>query len=327
MSARHRRVSPDCSRASRRAAARRAGHRPHAGLAARRGPADAFLAIHGDQGARPQVRATGRGQWCARGVVGARGGGRGSGPAVDIFLRRRSARLREHASTIADRFFSSPSRSSRWRASPAPTARPPASDSRRRSSRGRPAAFMGTIGTGRPRAWPPVRSPPAMPSPCSARWRGCATTARRSVAMEVSSHAIDQSRVGAVCFRTAAFTNLTRDHLDYHGTMEIYGATKARLFTRDELCRGSSTWTTHLAGARAGSARPRAAHRHQPRTPVACPRGAPASCAPCTSNYLPAASSSNSIRAGVPGGLSSALVGDFNVDNLLTVIAILLDWE
>ena len=54
-------------------------------------------------------------------------------------------------------------------------------------------------------------------------------TAPRSVAMEVSSHAIDQSRVGAVRFRTAAFTNLTRDHLDYHGTMESYGAAKAQL--------------------------------------------------------------------------------------------------
>ena len=56
-----------------------------------------------------------------------------------------------------------------------------------------------------------------------------------SVAMEVSSHALDQSRVGAVRFRTAAFTNLTRDHLDYHGTMENYGAAKTRLFTRADL--------------------------------------------------------------------------------------------
>ena len=50
--------------------------------------------------------------------------------------------------------------------------------------------------------------------------------------MEVSSHALDQARVGAVRFRTAVFTNLTRDHLDYHGTMDSYGAAKARLFAR-----------------------------------------------------------------------------------------------
>jgi UDP-N-acetylmuramoyl-L-alanyl-D-glutamate--2,6-diaminopimelate ligase len=50
------------------------------------------------------------------------------------------------------------------------------------------------------------------------------------VAMEVSSHALEQGRVAAVAFDVAAFTNLTRDHLDYHGTMEAYGEAKARLF-------------------------------------------------------------------------------------------------
>ena len=50
------------------------------------------------------------------------------------------------------------------------------------------------------------------------------------LAMEVSSHALDQGRVGGVRFDTAVFTNLTRDHLDYHGTLEAYGEAKARLF-------------------------------------------------------------------------------------------------
>lgn len=49
-------------------------------------------------------------------------------------------------------------------------------------------------------------------------------------AMEVSSHGLDQFRVNGVPFKTAIFTNLTRDHLDYHGTMEAYGEIKARLF-------------------------------------------------------------------------------------------------
>jgi len=49
-------------------------------------------------------------------------------------------------------------------------------------------------------------------------------------AMEVSSHALEQGRVNAVRFEVAVFTNLTRDHLDYHGTMEAYGAAKAKLF-------------------------------------------------------------------------------------------------
>lgn len=56
-----------------------------------------------------------------------------------------------------------------------------------------------------------------------------------AVAMEVSSHALDQHRVAAVRFRAAGFTNLTRDHLDYHGSMEAYGAAKARLFDMPDL--------------------------------------------------------------------------------------------
>ena len=57
------------------------------------------------------------------------------------------------------------------------------------------------------------------------RERGC-----RACAMEVSSHALDQERVHGLAFETAIFTNLTQDHLDYHGTMEKYFAAKARLF-------------------------------------------------------------------------------------------------
>jgi UDP-N-acetylmuramoyl-L-alanyl-D-glutamate--2,6-diaminopimelate ligase len=50
-----------------------------------------------------------------------------------------------------------------------------------------------------------------------------------TVAMEVSSHSLDQRRVEGLSFAAAVFTNLTRDHLDYHGTMDAYVAAKARL--------------------------------------------------------------------------------------------------
>jgi len=61
----------------------------------------------------------------------------------------------------------------------------------------------------------------------------------RTVAMEVSSHSLDQRRVDGLEFDGAVFTNLTRDHLDYHGTMEAYLQAKARLL--DYLKPGATT--------------------------------------------------------------------------------------
>lgn len=52
----------------------------------------------------------------------------------------------------------------------------------------------------------------------------------RAVSMEVSSHAIELDRVGGVRFRAGAFTNLSEEHLDFHGTLERYGAVKLRFF-------------------------------------------------------------------------------------------------
>lgn len=55
------------------------------------------------------------------------------------------------------------------------------------------------------------------------------------VAMEVSSHGLDQGRVNGVAFDIAVFTNLTRDHLDYHGDMQAYADAKKKLFSWDGL--------------------------------------------------------------------------------------------
>lgn len=55
----------------------------------------------------------------------------------------------------------------------------------------------------------------------------------RAVAMEVSSHALDLHRVNGTAFAAAIFTNLSRDHLDYHETMEAYFAAKSSLFYRE----------------------------------------------------------------------------------------------
>ncbi len=59
------------------------------------------------------------------------------------------------------------------------------------------------------------------------RGHGCA-----AAAMEASSHALDQGRTAGLAFAVAVFTNLTQDHLDYHGSMEAYAAAKARLFAQ-----------------------------------------------------------------------------------------------
>ncbi len=93
-----------------------------------------------------------------------------------------------------------------------------------------PCALTGTLGSGFPGALVPAeRTTPDAVSLhrflAHARDQGAV-----SVALEVSSHALDQDRVGGVRFRGAVFTNLTRDHLDYHGDMTRYGEAKARLF-------------------------------------------------------------------------------------------------
>ena len=95
---------------------------------------------------------------------------------------------------------------------------------------GRRSGIIGTLGNGLVGALQPsTHTTPdaALVQATLATMRDAGATA---VAMEVSSHALDQGRVNGVEFDVALFTNLTRDHLDYHGTMAAYGTAKARLF-------------------------------------------------------------------------------------------------
>jgi UDP-N-acetylmuramoyl-L-alanyl-D-glutamate--2,6-diaminopimelate ligase len=74
----------------------------------------------------------------------------------------------------------------------------------------------------------------------------------RACAMEASSHALDQGRVTGVHFAGAAFTNLTRDHLDYHQDMDRYATAKAKLFeTLDEdavaVLNADDPWSDRMA--------------------------------------------------------------------------------
>ena len=75
----------------------------------------------------------------------------------------------------------------------------------------------------------------------------------RNIAMEVTSHALEQGRVDALDFEVAVFTNLTRDHLDYHPTMEAYAAAKAKLFANGRLqtavINADDPWGATMAAA------------------------------------------------------------------------------
>lgn len=93
-----------------------------------------------------------------------------------------------------------------------------------------PCGILGTLGIGVYGQTEP--SPHTTPDPLTVqRWLArLVADERRYAVMEVSSHALDQGRVNGVEFAVAVLTNLTRDHLDYHGTPEAYAAAKRRLF-------------------------------------------------------------------------------------------------
>ena len=146
--------------------------------------------------------------------------------------------LSAQASRIADRFFAAPSRALQIAGitgtnGKTTTAWLVASALQAVGSRG---AYMGTLGVGEPPAGV-IAGEYTTADAVTVQRQLAAVRAggAQCVAMEVSSHALDQHRVDAVNFRVAAFTNLTRDHLDYHGTMAAYGAAKARLFAMPEL--------------------------------------------------------------------------------------------
>jgi UDP-N-acetylmuramoyl-L-alanyl-D-glutamate--2,6-diaminopimelate ligase len=96
-----------------------------------------------------------------------------------------------------------------------------------------PAASIGTLGVLRDSAGEVVPGGSGLTTPGVVELQRVLRQLRDSgvqrVAMEVSSHSLDQRRVEGVDFEVAVFTNVSRDHLDYHQTMEAYVAAKARL--------------------------------------------------------------------------------------------------
>lgn len=95
---------------------------------------------------------------------------------------------------------------------------------------GTPAATIGTLGAGLYGAAQPTGFTTTLVLRTHRLVADLHADGARALAMEVSSHALDQGRTAGIHFDVAVFTNLTRDHLDYHGDMQRYGEAKARLF-------------------------------------------------------------------------------------------------
>ena len=98
----------------------------------------------------------------------------------------------------------------------------------------KPCAYIGTLGSGVDELVVDLgmTTPPCLD--LHGKLAGFRDEGVGNAAIEVSSHALDQGRLDGVRFDTAIFTNLTRDHVDYHGDMRSYAESKAQLFTNFE---------------------------------------------------------------------------------------------
>ncbi|MFL9873433.1 UDP-N-acetylmuramoyl-L-alanyl-D-glutamate--2,6-diaminopimelate ligase [Paraburkholderia megapolitana] len=193
------------------------------------------------------------------------------------------------------------------------------------SALGKPCAIIGTLGSGMPgqlvhTGFTTPDAPQLQRNLAELRDAGA-----QAVAMEVSSHALHQGRVNGTSFDIAVFTNLTQDHLDYHGTFAAYEAAKARLFAWPGLrCavinRDDEAGHRLIASVR-GHARVIAYGLDT------APDGAPAADALLlASNVRPTATGTAFHLASDWGNadVEVATLGAFNVSNLLGVLGALL---
>ncbi|HEU5314878.1 MAG TPA: UDP-N-acetylmuramoyl-L-alanyl-D-glutamate--2,6-diaminopimelate ligase, partial [Chloroflexota bacterium] len=194
-------------------------------------------------------------------------------------------------------------------------------------SLGRRAAVIGTLGNGM--VGERVEAKNTTPDPILLQ-RSLAEYLRRgarAVAMEVSSHGIDQGRVAGIKFDAAVFTNLTRDHLDYHRTMEAYAEAKFELFSarglRHAIVNVDDEWGRRFAGRMKGRALEVITYGTAGR-----PRegGDPV---PARLRGADVELSEDGVRFRVEsewgsGEVRAAVLGAFNVSNLLAVLGALI---
>jgi UDP-N-acetylmuramoyl-L-alanyl-D-glutamate--2,6-diaminopimelate ligase len=140
----------------------------------------------------------------------------------------------------------------------------------------------------------------------------------RAAVMEVSSHGIDQHRVRGMRFAAVAFTNLTRDHLDYHRSLDEYFAVKTRLFT------GASSKLPRTAAINVDDPRGRELLALLPAGVRAVSYGI-TQAADVRATSVETRFDGSRFRLTWPGGeaaIETKLLGDFNVSNLLCALAV-----
>jgi UDP-N-acetylmuramoyl-L-alanyl-D-glutamate--2,6-diaminopimelate ligase len=188
---------------------------------------------------------------------------------------------------------------------------------------GRRCALVGTLGNGFAGALQPATHTTPDAVQLQAMFAGFLASGATDVAMEVSSHALHQHRVGGVDFDVAVFTNLSRDHLDYHRTMEAYGEAKARLFAVAGL-KAAVINTDDSFGCRLlGTLRPgieTVAYGLDPAPMEGCAHRLVATRVAVTPDGLDLEIEGTWGR----GRVQSPLVGRFNALNLLAVLGVLL---
>jgi UDP-N-acetylmuramoyl-L-alanyl-D-glutamate--2,6-diaminopimelate ligase len=233
--------------------------------------------------------------------------------------------LRERLGRLADRFHGQPSRALRVVGVTGTNGKTSTVQllAQALALRGATAGTIGTLGAGLygaleagERTTPDVLSVHAL----LARMRDAGAG---HVAMEVSSHALEQGRVDGVAFRVAVFTNLTRDHLDFHGTMDAYGDAKRRLFAWPTLESAVVNLDDPFGAGVLQSVAPgvRRIGLSSRDHPAANLRAGGA-------HLTPAGLAFGLVEGGQVQPVESPLLGRFNIDNLLAVAGALraLGW-
>ena len=183
---------------------------------------------------------------------------------------------------------------------------------------GRRAAVLGTLGNGLIGALEAGANTTPDAALLQQMLAGYRAAGAQTAVMEVSSHGIDQGRVNGVAFDVALFTNLSRDHLDYHATMAAYGAAKAKLLAWPGLRVGVINADDAFGQALLDNA------RSHGRKVLSYGFGA-ADIVGSGLTSLPAGGLAFSVETPWgKGRITTPLVGAFNAANLLGVLGVLL---